>query len=301
MHSPERESMKEGPLGPSFFLIVSLVFSITPLSPPTWAQSDPVRIACEPSLSKLVRKWSVSSSIPVVILGNESSPALREAAALNVDFAIILGEITQGEKSLLSVRTRSLPSIQPLGWEVPRFIAKTGTERDPVEWSTFKEVLRGATQEIGNFSHGWRSTGPSAALQSRFLPSHERERREVIGYKQLSLEALVLKEVMQGDAGLGLVYSLKTANPEVEVIPMEISGEIVLPEEEDIRKERYPLAQKIQMITCKGRNLAPSAAQFSEFVAHATGQAILEQAGYFPYGEPDPIKVLSGGVTPVDR
>jgi len=246
---------------------------------------------------------SVAAKIPVEVTVTESENAVRELAASEAGLAILLGDLSQGDRSFLGSFNKVPPREIPLGWEVPRFIARTGSGRGPIRWESFRQVLRGATAEAGVFDKGWTSARALEFLRPRFLVLGRDQVKgtSAIGFERTALEAMVLKKVLEEEAAIGLVFSLDLAHQGVETLPIEVAGEAILPDRESVEKGRYPLARKVQMIETRRMRPGDESLRFAEFVLSASGQATIERSGFLPVGESSLTFGLSSGVAPIDR
>lgn len=285
---------------PLFHFILLILFS--PIGS-AWASEKPSKlsVASDPNLVRLVERWSNASHIPIEITSRESIHAIREAAALKVDFALFPGEISPGERSLLSVRTETLPRILQVGWEVPRWIVNAKHPPLEVSWEDFQKVLDGKTSEGVFFPQGWVSSRSVRELRSLGLSERRGDQAEIPHFKTLPLEALVLKEVIGGTSEAGLVFSLGIEHPEIRTARVVFEGEAILPEPDRVKRGEYPLARKLHLVTSQPLHPDAMRTRFAEFVLGATGQAVLEKAGFLPVGELRVPFGLAGRVTPIDR
>ncbi|MCA9431523.1 MAG: hypothetical protein KC940_13510 [Candidatus Omnitrophica bacterium] len=260
-----------------------------------------LHIACTRSLEGLARRLGAAADVPVEVSSHDTIHAIRQAAGLQADFALILGDLSPGARSLLSVKSHQPPVTIPVGWEVPRFVALQDSKIQSIPLAGFLDLLRVPQKNHGGISMSWSSALSPNEIKRRFLPAHEIESDIPEGFLKTSLEALTMKNVVEGTSEVGLVVSLNSDLPNLKTLPIEIPEGFIDPSPAMVENGHYPLATKINLISPKRLVDETTIRRVAEIILEATGQDAIRKAGYLPAESFNPLLILSGRVPAIHR
>lgn len=296
--------------GGSFFFFL-LLFAVVALAPcrAVGESARGLTLACDPALERLAVRFKAAFEGPMAITPMEPIQALRQAAAHQADFALTLGPLSPGERSLLRVRPASRPESMRIGWEAPRLLARTTAgataESTSLTYSEFLEFLKTGRPKPGSPLASLRSIRSAEEIRARFLLPHEIVPGELEGFAACPLEAAAMREVVDGSATAVLVFSFSANHPALSPASFIIEEKEVLPTVEAVRSGDYPLAREILLTSSRDYEPGSQPMAFTDWVFSATGQREVERAGFLPLdsdGAKRPFRVRSPGrISPIDR
>lgn len=296
--------------GGSFFFLL-LLFALAALAPcrVVGESATGITLACDPALERLAVRFKASFAEPMAITPMEPIQALRQAAAHQADFALILGPLSPGERSLLRVRPGSRPESLRIGWEAPRLLARrtagATAEATTLRYSEFLEFLKTGRPQPASLLSSIRSIRSAEEIRTRFLLPHEIAPGEVEGFAACPLEAEAMKEVVDGSATAALVFSFSANHPDLSPASFIVDEKEIAPTADAVRKGDYPPAREILLTSSRDYEPESQSMAFTEWVFSAIGQKEIERAGLLPL-DPDgakrPFRIRSPGrISPVDR
>lgn len=296
--------------GGSFFFFL-LLFALAALEPcrAVGESARGLTLAFDPALERLAVRFKAAFTEPMAITPMEPIQALRQAAAHQADFALTLGPLSPGERSLLRVRPGSRPESLRIGWEAPRLLARTtagATEASTtLAYSEFLEFLKTGQPKSAFLLASLRSIRSAEEIRARFLLPHEIAPGEVEGFSACLLEAAALKEVVDGSATAALVFSFSANHPALSPVAFIVEEKEILPTPEAVRSGDYPLAREILLTSSRDYEPGSQPMAFTEWVFSATGQTEIERSGLLPLnpeGAKRPFRIQSPGrISPIDR
>jgi phosphate transport system substrate-binding protein len=156
-----------------------------------------------------------------------------------------------------------------------------------VEALTLDELRAAYTGRL----RAWRASGRPIVLYSRenssgtyaYFKEHVPAEADFAPEVQpLPGTAAVLYAVSRDPDGLG--YGGIARSRGVRVVPLRVGAEVISPTREAARAGAYPLARPLFLYSLAGAR--PSVTRFIDWVRGPAGQALVEEAGFFPIDEP---------------
>lgn len=277
-----------------------LIVGLLLFYPQETAAQGRIRVASEKAYMDLLSLWEKTSSLQIDAEVTNSPKAIRLAGGGKVDFALVGGKISEGDRAILGAKPGRLPLVKDVGFEALTLIVHPD---NPIEFILEQEARcifcgtgcadASTTLTSWNQLAAWQ-VGTTTAPVLPIIPDQDSEAALALprffgstcvkGHvvNGLQTDADVERSVAADVNAIGVVYRLRSIQ-KARVLPVKVtdSSHPVLPDLERIASGEYPLTAKISLLyNLRNRPESPQS-RFLRFVSSPEGQEDLLKAGFY--------------------
>ena len=229
------------------------------------------------------RYMGTNTETIISVKGGGSGTGIAELIDSSNDIAMSSRKIKDAEISNANAK-----GIEPVEYE----IAKDGISviinpSNPVNNLTLEQLQKIYSGEIKNWKEvGGEDSEIAAIARDSASGTQEFFKEAVMGETDFrsdlitqSATGAVTQEVTQNKKAIGFIGAAYQNN-NVKTIGINTGSEVVMPTEENILSETYPLSRGLYLYTSQSPKQAAS--EFMEFIMSTDGQKIVRELGYAP-------------------
>lgn len=270
-------------------------------STPVAAAQGAIRVASEKAYVDLLSLWAESSGIKVNVQVVEARQAIRLAGGGQVDFALVGGTVSEGDRAILGARPGRLPLVKEVGCEALALVVHPD---NPLPFILEQEARcifcatgcsdASPTLSVWNQLTAWAADSATASIRAILPGSNTETGLGLVHLLDASCSSIperagswsdadIEREVAQDTHAIGIVYRLRSIQ-KARVVPVKgkATDNPVLPEPGKISSGEYPLSGKISLLyNLRSRPESPQS-RFLSFISTPKAHEDLRKAGFYP-------------------
>jgi ABC-type phosphate transport system substrate-binding protein len=274
---------------------------------PAFSQEEPekplLKMAVVAPYEDLAEAWAETAGLRLEVREFELEEALRQVAGGKFDLALVPGELSAGQKRLLSLITGTPPIVKTVAWEaltpivhpdnpivslapgqIQALLADPECASITAEFrlETWADV--GVESPLGQEAVEWVLPGANSPsgkfLSGMVLPAGCKVRA---GCTSLSADAAIERAVAENPRALGFVHRLRYIG-RAKLLPLNIEGspEAITPNVQSLNAGTYPWGRRITLAASERHYFPDPAALMMDHARSEEGQRDVARTGYFP-------------------